>query len=55
MLIQGIEHGYKLIILGLVKAGFKSKSVINAADEAIFGYILAVFNFVAHIFPNGNK
>jgi len=55
MLIEWCKHGDELIALGLVKAGFKAKSIINAADEAILGYILAVDNFVAHGIPDDNK
>ena len=55
MLIERCKHGDELIALCLVKAGFKAKSIINAADEAILGYILAVYNFVAQRSPDDNK
>lgn len=55
MLIEWCEHGDEFIALCLVKAGFKAKSIIDAADEAILGYILAVYNFVAHSIPDDNK
>ena len=55
MLIEWCKHSDELIALCLVKAGFKTKSIINAADEAILGYILAMYNFVAHGIPDDNQ
>jgi hypothetical protein len=55
MLVEWCKHGDEFVALCFVKAGFKAKSVINAADEAILGYILAVYNFVTHRIPDDYK